>query len=159
MTSRHRRRLTCAAPCLKPCAKSGRQPDGETQEAAFQSREGQCHTASTTQPLASGFLAFIGRGRTVLLLVLGVGAVIVVVANDWWKRRLVDKSRRQGEPARKEWLANKTNWGLTIALVVFLSLYAIVLNDPGLVSELRNRDFGPLDSIIQWFLEQHPNAG
>lgn len=94
-----------------------------------------------------------------MLLVLGVGAVIVVVANDWWKRRLVDKSRRQGEPARKEWLANKTNWGLTIALVVFLSLYAIVLNDPGLVSELRNRDFGPLDSIIQWFLEQHPNAG
>ena len=92
------------------------------------------------------------KPEALLILVLGGGALIIVVINDWWKQRLVDKARAERRSVRRNLLANKTQWGMVVALVIGFGLYAFLLSNP----VLADRDFGPLNPSVEWLLSK-PN--
>jgi len=87
----------------------------------------------------------------VLIVFLGVVSLMIVVANDWWKRRLVNKVEKRGTKARADLYNNKTRWGTVALIALGLGAYAYFLNHP----ELTGRDFGPLTPLMRWLFFRH----
>lgn len=90
------------------------------------------------------------KPEVVLILVLGIGALGIVILNDWWKRRLVDRAHGRRGTIRKDLLSNKTQWGMVIAIAIGIALYAFLLNNP----EWTNKNFGPLNPLVEWFFKK-----
>jgi hypothetical protein len=82
---------------------------------------------------------------------IAVVALCFVIADDWWKRRLVKKAEAKGKMARKDLYVNSTRWGMVAVLIVALGAYACLLNR----RELANRDFGPLTPLMHWLFAKH----
>lgn len=89
----------------------------------------------------------------VILVLLFVGStLLILIANDWWKKRLVRKYERKGKKVDPGWYINKTEWAVVAAVVIATGVYAFLLANP----ELANRDFGPLNPIIEWLFRDPP---
>ena len=86
------------------------------------------------------------KPETGLVVFLGIVALIIVVVNDWWKRRLVQKAEGKGKKARKDLHTNNTQWGVVVAIALAIGAYAFLRTHPDLTSG----DFGPLTPLIRW---------
>lgn len=86
------------------------------------------------------------KPEIIFVVFLGVVSLIIVVANDWWKRRLVKKAEGQGKRARKDLYANRTQWVAVIIAAVGFGVFVYLLSRP----DLTDRDFGPLTPLIRW---------
>jgi len=64
------------------------------------------------------------KPEVVLVVFLGVVSLMIVVANDWWKRRLVGKAEKKSKKVRKDLYDNKTRWGMVAMLALGLGAYA-----------------------------------
>ena len=93
--------------------------------------------------------AFSRREGLVLVAVLAIGSLSVMVADDWWKRRLVRIARSKGKPVPAHWLQNRTDWRILAFLIAGFVLYLFLLANP----QLTNRDFGPLDPMMKVLFE------
>lgn len=81
-----------------------------------------------------------------LVAVLAILSLTLMIADDWWKRRLVRKARAKGRQVPAHWLQNRTDWRILVCLIAGFVLYLILLAN----SHLTNRDFGPLDPMMKW---------
>jgi hypothetical protein len=91
------------------------------------------------------------NSTSILVVVLGALALLVVVANDWWKRRLVKIAEKKGTTVRADIHNNKTPLTRIVVLILGIGVYAYLLNHP----ELTNRDFGPLTPLVRWMFFKH----
>jgi hypothetical protein len=91
------------------------------------------------------------KPETLLIFALGVGALMVVIANDWWKKRLVEKKEKKNQKVRKDLRNNNTQWLLVVFLLLGIGIYAYLLNRP----DLTNRDFGPITPLMRWLFQKH----
>jgi hypothetical protein len=73
-------------------------------------------------------------------------ALLIVIANDYGKRRLIEDAEKEGKKPRRAWYANKTDWGMVVGLLVCFAIYSYLLNHP----ELTDRDFGPFTPWVRF---------
>ena len=90
--------------------------------------------------------------EVVLIMVLGGLSLLIVIANDWWKRRLVRKYESKGKKVPRKWFANKTDWLFLATIAIVLGIYAYLVANP----ELVKFDLGPLNPIKDWFFREPP---
>lgn len=87
------------------------------------------------------------------VMLMGFPALIVVIANDYWKKRLVAKAATAGRPARKDLHQNETSWPIVVVVVVALFITAHMIKHP----ELADREWGILKPLVQWFYSAPPS--
>jgi hypothetical protein len=88
--------------------------------------------------------------ESILILVLLLGALWVVTANDRRLKRRAEAAKGPGRTVRKDTTEKKSQRPVIIAIAVGAVIYAILLNNPG---EWMNRDFGPLTPLVRLFFE------
>lgn len=92
--------------------------------------------------------------ETVTILIVAFGGLLFVIANDWWKRRLVRRAAIQGRDPRASWTNNETHWGAAIGLAVAFVVFIYVMQH----KELIDGDWGVFTPLVQWFLAPPPSA-
>lgn len=80
------------------------------------------------------------------VLCLGLVAVLFVVINDWWKRRLVQQATAHHDPVTPNWSLNQTDWLRVALLVIGFAAYAIVRSNPAWTNDYD----GPLSGVVQY---------
>ncbi len=87
------------------------------------------------------------------VMLMGFPALMVVIANDYWKKRLVAKAANEGRPARKDLHQNETSRSRVVAVVVALFVTGYMIKHP----ELADREWGILKPLMQWFYSEPPS--
>jgi hypothetical protein len=85
------------------------------------------------------------ESETMFVIFLAVVSLVIVIANDFWKKGLVESAEKKGKKARRDLYINKTQWGMVAMLILGFGVYVYLLNHP----ELTDRDFGPLQPLIR----------
>ena len=65
------------------------------------------------------------KPEVILVAFLGAVSLLIVVANDWWKRRLVEKAEEKGKKVRKDLYVNKTRCGMVAIVALGLGVMYI----------------------------------
>jgi hypothetical protein len=94
-----------------------------------------------------------------LFLIIGLTSLLVVIANDWTKRRATERAQRRSERPKKEYGPSQTDWKRVIFIVIGLLVGAWALANPdqaqGLASRVKGISSWPLlGSILGlfWFV-------
>jgi len=100
--------------------------------------------------LPLGILANGNINETSWMAFMLVLTLVVIVANDLWKRRLVKRAEERSKPVAANWRNNQTNWKFLAFFVAVFLVFLYVRANP----HLTDRDFGRFNPIIRHLFHQ-----